>query len=161
MGYFIGLIIWGVIWGYATKTVNENKGYEGGFWLGFFLGFIGLIIVACKSENRNSYNDYTSSTLLSAASQEANDKKVISSGGWKCSKCGRVNPSYTGTCACGGTKYETEAKAKADAEAAKAKENSEKELLELQKLKTYKDLLDSGAISQEEFDLKKKQLLGL
>lgn len=159
MGYFIGLIIWGIIWGYATKTVNETRGYEGGFWLGFFLGFIGLIIVACKS--KKSYTDYVSSTLLSAASQEANDKKVISNGGWKCSKCGRVNPSYTGTCACGGSKYETEAKEKADAEEAKARENSEKEFLELQKLKTYKDLLDSGVITQEEFDLKKKQLLGL
>jgi hypothetical protein len=30
-----------------------------------------------------------------------------------------------------------------------------------QELKEYKDLLDSGAISQEEFDAKKKQLLGL
>ena len=28
-------------------------------------------------------------------------------------------------------------------------------------LKQYKDLLDSGVISQEEFDAKKKQLLGL
>ena len=28
-------------------------------------------------------------------------------------------------------------------------------------LKKYKDLLDSGAITQEEFDAKKKQLLGL
>ena len=28
-------------------------------------------------------------------------------------------------------------------------------------LKKYKDLLDSGVITQEEFDAKKKQLLGL
>ena len=28
-------------------------------------------------------------------------------------------------------------------------------------LKKYKELLDSGIISQEEFDVKKKQLLGL
>jgi hypothetical protein len=28
-------------------------------------------------------------------------------------------------------------------------------------LKKYKDLLDSGAITQEEFDAKKKELLGL
>lgn len=31
----------------------------------------------------------------------------------------------------------------------------------VEELKKYKDLLDSGAISQEEFDAKKKQLLGL
>ncbi len=32
---------------------------------------------------------------------------------------------------------------------------------EVDKLKKYKDLLDSGVITQEEFDAKKKQLLGL
>ena len=32
---------------------------------------------------------------------------------------------------------------------------------EADQIKKYKDLLDSGAISQEEFDAKKKQLLGL
>ena len=31
----------------------------------------------------------------------------------------------------------------------------------LDELKKYKELLDSGVISQEEFDAKKKQLLGL
>jgi len=48
----LGFIVWGLIWGFATKSVNESKGYEGGFWLGFFLSFIGLIIVACKADNR-------------------------------------------------------------------------------------------------------------
>ena len=36
-----------------------------------------------------------------------------------------------------------------------------KESSEADELKKYKDLLDSGVISQEEFDAKKKQLLGL
>ena len=35
------------------------------------------------------------------------------------------------------------------------------ELDAVEEMKKYKDLLDSGAISQEEFDAKKKQLLGL
>ena len=30
-----------------------------------------------------------------------------------------------------------------------------------QKVREYKELLDSGVITQEEFDAKKKQLLGL
>lgn len=30
-----------------------------------------------------------------------------------------------------------------------------------EELKTYKELLDTGVITQEEFDAKKKQLLGL
>jgi len=40
-----------------------------------------------------------------------------------------------------------------------AANNSELDAVE--EMKKYKDLLDSGAISQEEFDAKKKQLLGL
>lgn len=45
--------------------------------------------------------------------------------------------------------------------AAEEKDKSEKELLNVQKLKSYKDLLDSGVITQEEFDKKKSELLGL
>ena len=41
------------------------------------------------------------------------------------------------------------------------KDKSEKELLNVQKLKSYKDLLDSGVITQEEFDKKKSELLDL
>lgn len=41
------------------------------------------------------------------------------------------------------------------------KDKSEKELLNIQKLKSYKDLLDSGVITQEEFDKKKSELLDL
>ena len=39
------------------------------------------------------------------------------------------------------------------------KDNSTSELQNIQKLKSYKELLDIGAISQEEFDAKKKELL--
>ena len=45
--------------------------------------------------------------------------------------------------------------------AAEEKDKSEKELLNVQKLKSYRDLLDSGVITQEEFDKKKSELLGL
>lgn len=160
MLYFIMVIIWGLIWGFATKTVNENKGYDGGFWLGFLLGFIGLIIVACKPENR-AVTDYATSSLLSAAAQENDEKRMLSSGGWKCSKCGRVNPSYTGSCGCGMSKSDNEAKKQAAIEEAKAKEKSQQELDNLKKVKEYKDLLDSGVISEEEFEKKKKELLNL
>ncbi|MBQ3005714.1 MAG: SHOCT domain-containing protein, partial [Clostridia bacterium] len=39
--------------------------------------------------------------------------------------------------------------------------NNIQETTNADELKKYKDLLDSGAISQEEFDAKKKKLLGL
>lgn len=40
-------------------------------------------------------------------------------------------------------------------------ENNKPNVSNADKLKKYKDLLDSGVITQEEFDAKKKQLLGL
>ena len=41
----------------------------------------------------------------------------------------------------------------------KYKEQDEQELINLQKLKTYKELLDSGVITQAEFNKKKSELL--
>ena len=41
------------------------------------------------------------------------------------------------------------------------KTNNDATLGTAEELKTYKELLDSGVITQEEFDAKKKQLLGL
>ena len=39
--------------------------------------------------------------------------------------------------------------------------NNIQETINANELKKFKDLLDSGVITQEEFDQKKKQLLGL
>lgn len=164
MWWIVGVILWGLVWGYATKTVNESKGYDGGFWLGFLLGFIGLIIVACKPTNYVSYE-----TAEEAEEMEGDsDKLTIANGGWKCA-CGRVNADYIGTCACGRTKGEIKAAQEAAQRAIQEenikrqqkieKEVSERELLNIQKLKAYKELLDSGVISQEEFDKKKAELL--
>ena len=48
---------------------------------------------------------------------------------------------------------------KAEQRGAEQQEKSEKENIE--KLKEYKKLLDDGIITQEDFDKKKQQLLGL
>ena len=141
----VSSIIWCLIWGYATKTVNESKGYYGGFWLGFFLNLIGLIIVACKP-------------TIYYETNEISERDMLLSGGWKCNQCGAVNSSYVGTCSCGNTKENNETLAKTVVEKAEVKEKSEKELLNLQKLKAYKDLLDSGVISHEEIEKKKLEL---
>ncbi len=53
MVYVISYFVSGIIFGFVTKTINENKGYEGGFAWGFFLGILGVIVVACKPENRS------------------------------------------------------------------------------------------------------------
>lgn len=153
--YLIGLIVQGIIWGVATNKVIENKGYsENWFWWGFFFGFLALI-VACTKPQAQYYNSSSSSSSLFAASAEDKMKiqqqSLLEQGGWKCNKCGNVNPSYTGTCNCGNLKASNQTKEKED----------KRETANFQKMKSYKDLLDSGVITQEEFDAKKEQLLGL
>lgn len=153
----IGGLIYCCICGFVSKTINENKGYEGGFWWGFILGILGIIVVACKSENiGSSYYSTSSQDKVSSYSKEIAETNMLASGGWKCVKCGRVNPSYnTGSCVCGNSKMENEKIKTAEIR----KDNSTSELQNIQKLKSYKELLDIGAISQEEFDAKKKELL--
>ena len=99
--------------------------------------------------------------------------------GWRCT-CGRKNANYTGTCACGRTKdgrnpaaearlrkMEQEEALKRQAEEQNRKEETElknaqpepNKFENLKLLKEYKNLLDSGVITQEEFDKKKAELL--
>lgn len=37
---------------------------------------------------------------------KTNVERTLRNGGWRCDKCNRINPSYTGTCACGNSKYD-------------------------------------------------------
>lgn len=151
--YICGVVIWGLVWGYATMTINENKGYEGGFWLGFFLSFIGCIIVACKPTNPDRENHFEK------FNQEKFDNEVLRNGGWKCFKCGRINAKYVTSCHCGVSIYENQAHERAASEEEKKKATIDLELANLNKLKAYKDLLDSGVITQDEFDKKKAEIL--
>ena len=110
--YLIGLIVQGIIWGVATNKVIENKGYsENWFWWGFFFGFLALI-VACTKPQAQSYNS-SSSSLFAAAAEEKmkiQQQSLLEQGGWKCNKCGNVNPSYSGTCNCGNLKASNQTK---------------------------------------------------
>ena len=152
MMFFIIAIVGGVIFGFATQTIIDNKGYEENwFWWGFFFGIVALIVAASKPENASRDNG-------NVAAEEKNSTQMISSGSWKCKKCGRINASYTGTCACGMKKSENGVPAKT-AVVTKAKEDNELE--NIQKIKSYKDLLDSGVITQEEFEKKKQELLNM
>lgn len=156
MGYVIAAIIWGLIWGFVTKTVNENKGYDGGFWWGFWLGFIGLIVVACKPDNR-SY----SAPSVPATSEQINIERGMLNSGWKCDKCGRYNPEYTTRCACGMAKAVNETNRRIAGKKAEAPSPQQQELDNLRLVKEYKELLDAGAITEAEFEAKKKELLSL
>lgn len=181
MGYFlgsiIGIAIWGIAWGSATKIVIQNKGYdENWFWWGFFFGFIALIVACARPQNvsytannlqstPNNYSNYsnTYNSNLNKAADKAYKDQILSSGGWKCI-CGRVNPHYTFTCTCGKSKNEVlsiQKKQKAELESSKKQTVDMDELSKVSAIKEYGSLLDAGIITPEEFEAKKKQLLGL
>lgn len=73
VGYFIGVLIISVIFGYITKHINESKGYSGGFAWGFWLSFIGIIVVACKPDNRS--NSQTSTQSIASGQSIADEIK--------------------------------------------------------------------------------------
>lgn len=187
MLYFIIAIVQALVFGFATKIVIENKGYDDNwFWWGFFFGFIALIVACAKPQNINytssssqpsqpAYTSYSSSygSNLNKDANKAYNEQLLANGGWKCS-CGRVQASYVSSCSCGRSKSEV-----LNAQYKKKQENERKQV-ELKKqeevkkqveamdemskvsvIKEYKELMDAGAISQEEFEAKKKQLLGL
>ena len=146
IGAVIGIIIWGVIWGAATQTVVYNKGYEENwFWWGFFFGFIALLVALSKPQL------YSTGPLSPQLAREAEERRTMEAGGWKC-VCGRLNPSYSGTCACGRSRQAVLAAA--------AEPALENEGATVRMIKQYKELLDSGAITQEEFEKKKREILG-
>ena len=150
MVFLIYLIIIGIVgsvFGIATQNIIDNKGYdEKWFWWGFFFGFLAVLVALSKPEN-HAYQSSTPTWMQS--SSNTRDEDVLKQGGWKCT-CGRVNPSYTGTCACGKRKEEK----KVSMNTAETKDKFED-------IKKYKELLDSGIITEEEFNKKKTELLGL
>ena len=68
---------------------------------------------------------------------------------------------YTKCPNCGSTDLREITEEELKAEQAKSNNNGGAAISSADELKKYKDLLDSGVITQEEFDAKKKQLLGL
>lgn len=156
----IGMIIYCDIMGFVTKTISKNKGYDGGFWWGFLLGIFGIIIVACKPVNPNPTNhDSSYSSALGLYAQEEENKRILASGGWKCANCNTVNFDYMTTGKCGVSKSNN-----VPIERPKSKsvlETEEKETSLADEILKLKQLLDAGVLTQDEFDTKKKQLLGL
>ena len=176
-----GAIIWGIIWGCVANLVIHNKGYdENWFWWGFFFSFIAVIIAATKPENRTWNHEPTSdsegysfgsnyghSNLFHDTSSTARQE-----GMWECAWCHKMSNNYVGTCSCGKTKTESDAKRQEDEQISKAfyeaqktagsvepVNETQKTLDNIEAIKKLKELLDMGAITQEEFDQKKKELL--
>ncbi len=172
------ILFFGVIWGIVTNKILENKGYDDNwFWWGFFFGIFAVIVAASKPKAPESTP--VSYYHFDESSNSGNGRFNISRGGydkndsWKCRKCGRINPLYTGTCACGNTKYSQSRPAVTPAPATttatsqivipatiSVSEKSET-VDKFSQIKEYKELLDVGIITQEEFDKKKKELLDI
>ena len=82
-------------------------------------------------------------------------KGSIPKGGWKCEYCGQIHPSYDSFCSCGASRYEEVPKPK---ETVKQTNTNGDPFIEIRR---YKELLDDGIITQEEYESKKKQILNL
>lgn len=139
---------------------------------------------ACGATKDGSVNSKAASLAVSPASVAVNqaelerlkieENKMLRNGGWKCRRCGKVNPEFIGFCACGMTKgqskevdqrYEREENEKRAAAEEMQKnnidENGSSEKDKFEEIKKYKELMDSGIISEEEFNKKKTELLKL
>lgn len=82
---------------------------------------------------------------------------------WVCT-CGRAHASYESSCVCGRTKHEVVTAGVVLPEPVPIQEPlpvPADEDERVQMLRKYKALLDDGVITQEDYDAKKKQLLGL
>ena len=166
MGYFILrlflVIAQGVFFGVVTNAVIENKGYtENWFWWGFFFGMLALIVAIAKPQ-KVYHSPYRGAGLYQTA-EGAYKEQLLSEGGWKCS-CGRVQAAYVSTCSCGVSR-----RALLDAQRKKDEQPSSREEAPAPKtdrekaeaIREYKQLMDEGILSAEEFEAKKKQLLGV
>ena len=138
-------IIFACIWGYAVQSIVYNKGYvEDWFWLGFLFGIIALLVALAKPDNVKRNTGFVHS--------KKEEEDLLSRGGWTCNNCNKVLANYVGSCSCGNTR---------DNNVKPEKEVAVNSLSVSDELKEYKSLVDSGTITQKEFDAKKKQILGI
>lgn len=94
--------------------------------------------------------------LMNAAPVDRkHNEQLLSDGGWQCT-CGRANARYVSTCACGQSK---DGNPKPEPAPAIPMEESVDETVAA--IREYKKLLDEGILTPEEFEAKKKQLLGI
>lgn len=146
--------VWRSLWGGGVQTMIRRKGYNANwFWWGFFFELIALIVALSQPE----VGKISLSPAVVAYAKEQRDRAdaaLLAQNGWKCPRCGKVNPSHTGSCGCGTTRRESEL-------GLAVPEGMDLEFAAAQRIQACKDLLDAGAITQEEFDQKKARLLRL
>ena len=172
--FIFGYLVSGLIFGFICVGIASSRGMSGGFLWGFFLGVIGVIIVAVRPNEQNQNG------VVSEIEEEIEIPKTIYR--FRCKSCGKKLTGWYQTCPQCRSSGSIERLQKEEvvidevaAAAIKAKQLEKKAaamkdqaeqkasttISEADEIKKFKDLLDSGIITQEEFDAKKKQLLGL
>ena len=82
--------------GLEFNAIASEKGFESSryFWYVFLLGFIGMaMIIALPDRNFSKVIQKKEDNHYVVRTPAANE--------WKCSKCGKINQDYVGTCGCG------------------------------------------------------------
>ena len=88
------------------------------------------------------------------ADQEHNDR-LLAEGGWRCG-CGKVHARYVSSCSCGRNKDGERPPQPTPVQPEEASTDAT-----VAAIREYKKLLDEGILTAEEFEAKKKQLLGI
>ena len=150
IGYFSSIVKRGI--GYYTMILSACLILVAGIRLLKNLNF-GYV----KTATNISY-------LAPAPNLEQDYHREPKSNEWRCS-CGKINPDYTGICQCGLRKSQSVGRSANPAPVtrtnrAKAAENNQPGEETQKIIEAYKELLDTGVITQEEFDEKKKSILG-
>ena len=109
-----------------------------------YIIFAAAIYVAGYYEGRNSYKEKTGYVA-----------EPVPDRGWRCPSCGKPHASYDSFCSCGASRPKAAAPEASESNAAPDTVDAAEEI------RKYKQLLDEGILTQEEFDAKKKQILNL
>lgn len=171
-GFLIAAIVVGLICGGICVAISYSRGMEGGFWWGFLLGIIGIVVVAVRPNDRPapsySSSSASSDSYYSSSSSYLNTSRTndaLSNGGWRCPNCGKLHYSYESGCSCGASKFsqiESQPESEPESKALPAGiEDAPVAVSQADEIRKFKELLDDGILTQEEFEAKKKQLLGL
>ena len=104
-----------------------------------------------------NYDPSTGARRNAPPTDYVHNQQILASGGWQCA-CGRINASYVSSCSCGRNKS-----GELPAEPVPISEvvSEEGEIKNAAAIREYKSLMDDGIITPEEFEAKKKQLLGI
>ncbi len=176
----IAVVCLAVRWSYL-----RDEGYEGFLFWRIFLDDVPIwLINRVKEQNQGQYYappgkksisknevdidsypsyygcnyDPATQSIPATPKDDEHAAQLLNNGGWRCA-CGKANAAYVSSCVCGRNKH-----GELPVQPAPVVRNDsaeEPEIRNAQAIREYKKLLDDGIITAEEFEAKKKQLLGI